>query len=107
MPPLHARGDVIETARSLGLTLTSAVDLADETKRAFHYGFSSSPLFMWLVRSRLVGRLIKAGQTIRLLPTGFYAFNKIFLSGTVANIVKAGELGILSGAEMLVFEKNS
>jgi hypothetical protein len=49
--------------------------------------------------------LIKIGQTLRILPKGFYSFNKVFLSGTVDKIVKAGELGILSGAEILLFQK--
>lgn len=51
----------------------------------------------------MIGHLIKVAQFLRILPQGFHRFNKIFLSGTVDKIVRAGEMGILSGAEILLF----
>jgi hypothetical protein len=45
-------------------------------------------------------------QFLRILPPGFHRFNRVFLSGTVDKIVRAGELGILSGAEILMFRRN-
>lgn len=56
-------------------------------------------------RNPVVGHLIKVGQVLRILPSGFHFFNKVFLSGTVNKIVRAGEMGILSGAEILLFQK--
>jgi hypothetical protein len=50
--------------------------------------------------------MIKLAEALKLLPTGFHRFNKIFLAGTIDKIVTAGQLGILSGAEILLFRKN-
>lgn len=69
--------------------------------------------------SPLIGKLIKIAQTMKIFPRGFHRFNKIFLSGksqnlkfcnfyilgTVDKIVRAGEIGILSGSEILLFQK--
>ncbi|KAI6235955.1 SAM-MT-ERG6-SMT domain-containing protein [Aphelenchoides besseyi] len=105
MPPLHWRSEMIEKSTTAGLELIGSADLSKETGRPFHYSFSHSPSFMWMVNSNALARLIKVGQAIKLMPKGFHRFNKTFLAGTVSNIVKAGEMGVVSGAEILVFKK--
>lgn len=119
MPSLHTRQEMIQSAAAAGLTLVEEEDLSQTFDAPYHFCFSHSPLFMWLVRSPVVGRkrlfgekqtnftetLIKIGEAVRLLPRGFRKFNQIFLAGTVDKIVKGGEIGVLSGAKILVFEK--
>ncbi|KAI1712986.1 methyltransferase domain-containing protein [Ditylenchus destructor] len=107
MPNLHSREEMVASIENSGFHLLEAINLSDESGQPFYYCFSSSALFMWLVRSPIIGHLIKIGQMLRILPSGFHFFNKIFLSGTVNKIVRAGELGILSGAEILLFQKSS
>nr|QWX95826.1 methyltransferase [Strongyloides stercoralis] len=105
MPSLHSKEEMIKIAKECNLYLIENIDLTKETNQPFYYCFSSNKVFMWLAQSDLVGFLIKTGQALNILPKGFYEFNKIFLSGTVNKIVKSGEMGILSGGEILVFEK--
>uniref|UniRef100_A0AC34GRP8 SAM-dependent methyltransferase Erg6/SMT-type domain-containing protein n=1 Tax=Panagrolaimus sp. ES5 TaxID=591445 RepID=A0AC34GRP8_9BILA len=105
MPSLHKRDEMIEKAKTSGFNLKETIDLGEETGFPFYYCFTSSPLFMWMVESPIISTLIKIGQAIKILPSGFHRFNDTFLAGTVAKIVKGGQMGILSGAEIMVFEK--
>ncbi|GMR45022.1 hypothetical protein PMAYCL1PPCAC_15217, partial [Pristionchus mayeri] len=105
MPSLHSRAEMITEAKKFGLKLCHEEDLCRTHGRPFHYCFSHSALFMWLVKSPVVNTLINIGQTLRILPKGFSAFNRTFLSGTVQKIVDGGEMGILSGSQIFVFEK--
>lgn len=105
MPSLHYKDEMIEKAQQNGMNLMSSVDLCEETGRPFHYSFSKSSTFMWMINSKVIGRLIKVAQVLKIMPKGFYHFNKIFLSGTVSSIVKGGQMEILSGAEILVLQK--
>ncbi|CEF66988.1 Methyltransferase type 11 domain-containing protein [Strongyloides ratti] len=105
MPSLHSKDEMITIAKECNLHFIENIDLTKETNEPFYYCFSSNKVFMWLAQSDLIGFLIKTGQALNILPKGFYEFNKIFLSGTVNKIVKSGEMGILSGGEILVFEK--
>uniref|UniRef100_A0A914Y2G2 D-isomer specific 2-hydroxyacid dehydrogenase NAD-binding domain-containing protein n=1 Tax=Panagrolaimus superbus TaxID=310955 RepID=A0A914Y2G2_9BILA len=101
MPSLHKRDEMIEKAKTSGFKLKESIDLGEETGFPFYYCFTSSPLFMWMVESPIISTLIKIGQAIKILPSGFHRFNDTFLAGTVAKIVKGGQMGILSGAEIL------
>lgn len=107
MPSLHYRDEVVGKAQQTEMNLLNSVDLCEETGRPFHYSFSKSPTFMWMINSKAIGRLIKVAQVLKIIPKGFYHFNKVFLSGTVASIVKGGQMQILSGAEIMVFQKNT
>lgn len=53
-----------------------------------------------------MNKLINFAELLRILPKGFSRFNEIFLAGTVDKIVKAGEEKILSGSEILLFQKH-
>jgi len=105
MPALHTRQQLINTGNEFGLRLESGNDLAVEMGRPFFACFTDSPLLMWLMRSRTAKALIALGQFMRILPRGFDQFNEKFLSGTVNKIVDGGTMGILSGSELLLFEK--
>uniref|UniRef100_A0A914CIT3 Aspartate dehydrogenase domain-containing protein n=2 Tax=Acrobeloides nanus TaxID=290746 RepID=A0A914CIT3_9BILA len=70
MPSLHHRAEMVQEAQEAGFDLLESIDLSAQTGQPFHYCFSSSPLFMWLVRSSLVGHLIKIAQALKILPKG-------------------------------------
>ncbi|CAI2349150.1 unnamed protein product [Caenorhabditis sp. 36 PRJEB53466] len=107
MPSLHTQKEVEESAEASGMPLIERENL-EETygNRAFHYCFSSSPLFMWLVSSPVIDHTIRMAEIMRILPEGFKQFNRTFLCGTVNSIVEGGRMGILSGANILLFQKN-
>ncbi|WKY01694.1 hypothetical protein Q1695_015587 [Nippostrongylus brasiliensis] len=107
MPSLHTRAEMIAAAERYGLCLEEEEDLAITNKMPFHYCFSHSPTFMWLVESSLIRGLVSVAQALRILPQGFDAFNNIFLSGTVQKIVAGGKLGILSGSKILLFKNKA
>ncbi|VDK68062.1 unnamed protein product [Litomosoides sigmodontis] len=105
MPPLHTKAEIIGTAKIYGLELVENIDFDRETGNPFYFCFSNSPLFMWLVSSSLVDWIISIAQTFHVMPKGFLHFKRIFLAGTINSIVQAGKLGILSGSEILLFQK--
>ncbi|KAE9417284.1 hypothetical protein Angca_007585, partial [Angiostrongylus cantonensis] len=105
MPSLHTRAQMLEAAERFDLIFEDEEDLSETNGIPFHYCFSHSPIFMWLIESPLIKSLVNVAQKLRILPRGFQYFNKIFLSGTVEKIVNGGRLGILSGSKILVFKK--
>ncbi|MFH4976782.1 hypothetical protein AB6A40_003491 [Gnathostoma spinigerum] len=105
MPPLHRRDEMLSNAEESGFEVASTLDLSKETGNPFYYCFSNSRLFMWLIRSSFVNFLISTSEAIGFLPKGFSRFNDIFLAGTVSKIVEGGQLGIISGSELLIFRK--
>ncbi|CAI4231144.1 unnamed protein product [Auanema sp. JU1783] len=107
MPSLHTKEEMVQAAADYGLELIEEEDLSEINGSSYHYCFSHSPLFMWLVRSPAIGHLIRLGESLNILPKGFLQFNKIFLAGTVDKIVRGGEMGILSGSQIFVFQKKN
>ncbi|CAB3402430.1 unnamed protein product [Caenorhabditis bovis] len=107
MPELHTQNEVETAAESAKMTKKDQENL-EETfdNRPFHYCFSSNSLFMWLISTPVLDRLIKIAEALRILPKGFEVFNRTFLCGTVQSIVDGGKKGILSGADILLFEKH-
>ncbi|KJH45819.1 methyltransferase domain protein [Dictyocaulus viviparus] len=105
MPSLHTKAEMMASAERFNLVFEGEEDLEETNGRPFHYCFSHSSIFMWLVESPFIGSLISVAQKLRILPRGFQYFNRIFLSGTVEKIVNGGRLGILSGSKILVFKK--
>lgn len=82
------------------LYVFSHVYVADSIRlrRSSHFGRPGSKGFSSSSFSINVG--------FQILPKGFHTFNEIFLAGTVEKIVRGGEMDILSGAEIFVFEKS-
>jgi sterol 24-C-methyltransferase len=103
MPPLHTNGEMIEIAGSAGLECLRQTDVAGAYP--WYHCFVESPLFVWLLYSRLIRALIGAAEKCRLLPRGFARFNDAFLAGTVRCLIEAGRTGILSGSYVLQFRK--
>jgi hypothetical protein len=104
MPPLHTNKEMLDVAGQAGFKLKKQFALS--TDYTLYYSFVQSPLFVWMLDSRLIDALISLGERVKLLPIKFKKFNDIFLKGTVRAIVKAGELGILSGSNILLFQKS-
>ncbi|EFO27507.2 hypothetical protein LOAG_00971 [Loa loa] len=105
MPPLHTKEEIVNTAKIYGLELAGNINLDQETGNPYYFCFSHSPFFMWLIRSSLIDWIILVAQALHIMPKGFLRFKRVFLAGTVNNIVHAGKLGILSGSEVLLFRK--
>ena len=73
------------------MDLIESIDLCKETGFPYHYCFSHSAFFMWLqrlldlwqiwftirFRSRAIAGLIKLSEVLKMLPHGFYQFNKV------------------------------
>lgn len=56
MPSLHSRAEMVECAEKTGLKLVESIDLCKETGFPFHFCFTHSRMFMWMVTSVLVPR---------------------------------------------------
>ncbi|MCP9259483.1 Sterol 4-C-methyltransferase strm-1 [Dirofilaria immitis] len=97
--------EMISAAKIYDFELAENIDLDRETGNPYYFCFSHSSLFMWLINSSLVDWIISIAQAFHIMPKGFLRFKQIFLAGTVNNIVHAGKLGILSGSEILLFQK--
>jgi ubiquinone/menaquinone biosynthesis C-methylase UbiE len=103
MPPLHTNKEMIDIAGKVGFTLQNRMDLS--TDYPWYYSFVQSKLLMWIFNSRIINTLIGIGENVKILPKGFKRFNDNFLAGTVRIIVEAGKMGILSGSNILLFQK--
>jgi len=103
MPPLHTNKEMIDVAGQMGFECISQMDLSKDYP--WYYCFIESPFFYWLISSRIIAACVLIGERLRLLPRGFKRFNDIFLSGTVRAIVEAGRADILSGSNILIFQK--
>lgn len=104
MPPLHTNKEMIELAEQVGLKCVSKLDLAHKFPWSYH--FSNSMMVNFFLRNPLSDFFIKLGEIFGILPKGFLAFNKIFVKGTVNKIVDAAKLDILSGSNILIFQKD-
>lgn len=106
MPALHTNHEMRVEAERAGLEWVSELDLANgDDNLSWHYYFSQSATLMWLMRSPWVARMIRALEWSRILPKGFAEFNEIFLAGTVRALVDAGQKGLISGSNIVLFRK--
>jgi cyclopropane fatty-acyl-phospholipid synthase-like methyltransferase len=105
MPPLHTISETIDVAEETGFACISRMDLSREYP--WYYPFVASRLFVWMLNSRLLSAGMWMGERFRVLPRGFKQFSDMFLFGTIRVIVEAGEAGILSGSNILVFQKRA
>ncbi|PAV86942.1 hypothetical protein WR25_25610 [Diploscapter pachys] len=107
MPSLHTAEEMQNAAEAVGLELIETVDFDEKNGRAYHYCFSQSALFMWLITSPFILWLIGLCESVGMLPNGFLAFFTVFLAGAVQKIVRGGQMGVLSGSQLLVFKKKT
>ncbi len=103
MPPLHTSEDLIDAARSVGLSLVSETEISKDL--GWSYFFTENKLLAGALRSRTVGSAILGLEMIRLFPKGFSAFYSTFIAGTVNALVDADRLGIVSFSRLFVFTK--
>ncbi|QLZ70545.1 class I SAM-dependent methyltransferase [Legionella sp. PC1000] len=103
MPPLHTSEDLLDAARSVGLSLVSETEIS--TDLGWSYFFTENKLLAGTLRSRAVGGAILGLETVRLFPKGFTDFYNIFIAGTVNALVDADRLGIVSFSRLFVFSK--
>uniref|UniRef100_A0A0K0CTT3 Methyltransf_11 domain-containing protein n=1 Tax=Angiostrongylus cantonensis TaxID=6313 RepID=A0A0K0CTT3_ANGCA len=56
MPSLHTRAQMLEAAERFDLIFEDEEDLSETNGIPFHYCFSHSPIFMWLIESPLISK---------------------------------------------------
>ena len=103
MPPLHSNQEMIDMARRVGLECVSHIDLSN--RYPWYYYFTESGGLNFILNSEIIDMLIRFAVSVRILPEGFDEFNNIFIKGTVQKIVNSGKLDILSGSNILIFQK--
>ncbi|KTD12038.1 Glycine/sarcosine/dimethylglycine N-methyltransferase [Legionella gratiana] len=103
MPPLHTSEDLIDAARSVGLSLLSETEISKDL--GWSYFFTENKLLAGALRSRAVKNAILGLETVRLFPKGFSDFYNTFIAGTVNALVDADRLGIVSFSRLFVFRK--
>lgn len=103
MPPLHTSKDLVDAAKSAGLSLLSETETSKDL--GWSYFFTENKLLASTLRSKIVGKTILGLEKIKLFPTGFSEFYSIFIAGTVNALVDADRLGIVSFSRMFVFTK--
>ncbi len=103
MPALHTQNDQIRAAEEAGLICIERGEMQGAAPW-YHY-FVVNPLIPWAVRSRGLNGAVGLGERLRLFPHGFQRFTDVFVNGTVRDIIRAGRMGILTGAGAVAFEK--
>ncbi len=109
MPPLHTLDEMIEIGKTQGLKYLKTIDLCEYSKNRKRYPwyyFFDRGLLKFLINSPVMQFLTRISEAIGILPTGYQRFNSIFIRGTVQKIVQSGKKGILSGSQVLIFQKD-
>jgi hypothetical protein len=102
MPPLHTIKENIEKAEEAGLKLVTKM----ETSRGdcqWYNGLEGS--LCDFLETKLCHNIVYILECCYLLPAGFTEFLKLFVVGNLVNIVRSGQKGIISGGEILVYQK--
>jgi len=106
LPPWPTTAGNLAAAADAGFELASQENLDDESAFKWYYYFKGhSRLFWWIVTSKMFQASTQVQDRLGLLPKGFAKFDSIFLGGLIRNLVAAGEAGLISGSELLVFRK--
>ena len=104
MPSFHTTQQVMDTANAVGFDCLTNMDIGQGRAPWYHF-FVKNKMFMKMLNSNLTHRAVRVAESIGAVPKGFTAFNKRFLSGNVTALVRAGQLGILTGSQLFVFRK--
>jgi len=102
MPSLHTQQSIIKDAKHAGFNCVTQMETAREVP--WYYEFDIS-ILRFCMTSEVVQKLLATLENAKITPTGLLDFLKIFVAGNVMGIVRAGELKILSGSRVLVFQK--
>lgn len=101
MPFIRSAASLIAAGDAARFRLVSSTELPGALP--WHEAFTAPPL-PWLMTSAATRQAVRALEALRVLPGGFAAFHETFVVGTVGRILESAELGILSGANLLVLE---
>uniref|UniRef100_A0A1I7XBC9 SAM_MT_ERG6_SMT domain-containing protein n=1 Tax=Heterorhabditis bacteriophora TaxID=37862 RepID=A0A1I7XBC9_HETBA len=80
MPSLHTKEELVQTAAKFGLVLKEHEDLEKTNNTPYHYCFSHSQLFMWLVESPIIGESKKGGSEWKSERKIFLKIKKLRIS---------------------------
>ena len=106
LPPWPTTAGNLAAATRAGFELAHHENLDDASAFKWYYYFKGhSRLFWWIVTSKMFQASTRVQDRLGLLPKGFAKFDSIYLGGLIRNLVAAGEAGLLSGSELLVFRK--
>jgi len=107
LPPWPTTAGNLAAAAHAGFELASQENLDDVSafKWYYYYFKGHSRLFWWIVTSKMFPTSTRVQDRLGLLPKGFARFDSIFLGGLIRSLVAAGEAGLLSGSELLIFRK--
>ena len=103
MPTLPSAAEMITAAEGSGLVCVENGELSGAAPW-YHY-FEANRVVPWLVDSRSSRYLVQALETLHALPRGFAHFKHEFVDITIRSLVAAGRHGIITGTNVLVFEK--
>jgi cyclopropane fatty-acyl-phospholipid synthase-like methyltransferase len=103
MPALHTSASMKEEALAAGFVCVSQMDISQD--HAWYDDFARNRVLMWMLSSDVLRVAMERAESIGLLPPGFVRFNDVFLAGTIRALVQGGQQDILSGSNILVFEK--
>jgi len=105
MPPLWPATAFREAASRVGLVLKEETDLCAAPNTGTWYSCFETTGIYSLLMSSLTFRLVKVGESVRILPRSFADFYDSCLLHPTTDFVNAGRLGIITGSVMMVWEK--
>ena len=103
MPRLPTASEMIDAAEQSGMACVESTELTG-TAPWYHY-FEANPVLPLLLGSKATNTVVRAFETMRVLPKGCARFQETFVDGTVMSLLRAGRSGALNGSNILVFEK--
>jgi len=105
MPALWSAQAFREAAAAAGLVLKVEEDLCSKPKERQWYCVFEDTCVFHLLMSSWVGRLVRLGEFLHILPKSFSDFYETCLVHPTTDFVLAGRKGIITGAVMMVWEK--
>lgn len=105
MPPLWPAQAMRDAAKKAGLVAKEEVDLCAPAQEGPWYSCFERTGIFYILMNPVVGRLVKLGETLHILPKSFADFYDNCLVHPVTDFVLAGRLGIVTGTVMMLWEK--
>jgi sterol 24-C-methyltransferase len=105
MPPLWSAQAFRDAAKKAGLVPDQEQDLCQpEGVGKWYSCFERTGIYSLLSLS-FVSTLLRAGETLRILPKEFTEFYETFIVHPTTDFVNAGRLGIVDGARIMTWKK--
>lgn len=105
MPPLWRAEDMREAAAANGLVMKKEVDLCTLPGERQWYNCFLDTFVYHILKSGFIRVLVQAAEALTILPRSFLDFYETCLVHPATDFVEAGRLGIITGAVMMVWEK--